>query len=805
MTTQAPAWERLPVELRQRPQWLLAGPNEAGELKVPTTVAFGSDDYVLAPGSHSDPATWLTFEDAVGFARGFGCGLGFVVCDDDPFTVVDLDIKNQHNAPDKPQLWTTPEQIETLRYIAAELDSYTELSQSGQGVHVWCLGSIGEGVKRKGVEVYSNLRFMVCTGWTIHNPAKPIQDRQEALGVLVASMRAAQDAQRGALQENEAELPDEEVWRRARTADNAAKFIKLCEGGWQELGYPSQSEADLSLMSMFTFYSRSNEQCRRLFRHTALGAREKALKNDRYLDYTLRLIRGRQAKEDAAVAAIAQQGQALLARLHQAQPPAPQPAPGPIDSAVRAVALEYAAQLQASMPAPPMPPAPPLPPPGGIAWPPGLVGDIARFVYNAAPRPVKEVAIVAALGWMAGVCGKVWVIPGSGLNMYIILVARSGVGKEAMHGGLGALTHRLREGAPLAGQFVDFNDFASGPALAKACAGNSSFVNVAGEFGRKLQRLANNAGDGPMQSLRTVMTNLYQKSGPASIAGGITYSAKDSNVASISGVAYSMIGETTPDTLYASLTESMMEDGFLSRFTIIEYTGHRPQSNPFQNLVPPTDLVDRCQKLCHLAANGIGNHTRINLQRTQGAAAVMDAFDAECDAQINSSEDESWRQMWNRAHLKMVRIAGLLCVGDNPEAPVIDVPHCEWALDVIRRDIAIMTKRLESGDVGQGDNARERKLLSLVHEFLTQPLGPSYGVPAAMQRDAVVPRKYLQMRTSRVAAFNQHPFGAKRALDDAIQSCCDSGYLAEMPKDKAGEAYTFMGRCFRVVNLPKFS
>ena len=46
-------WLRLPAELRERPQWLLAGPNALGELKIPMTVgATGRPE----PGSHSDPA-----------------------------------------------------------------------------------------------------------------------------------------------------------------------------------------------------------------------------------------------------------------------------------------------------------------------------------------------------------------------------------------------------------------------------------------------------------------------------------------------------------------------------------------------------------------------------------------------------------------------------------------------------------------------------------------------------------------------------------------------------------------------------
>lgn len=793
-----PNWRNLPEELRQRPQWLLAGPDEKGELKVPTTV---TESGYLAPGSDTNTATWLDFDTAISFAEEHRLGLGYCLHPDDPFTCIDFDVKNHHNAPNNPEKWTTKERFDHMQAIVQDLDSYTELSQSGQGVHVWVLGKIGEGIKRASVEVYSQWRFIACTGRAINT--LPISPRQEDLTVLVSSMRAAQEASRSSgLLEGESELSDDELMRRAWNAENGEKFQRLWNGHWQDMGYPSQSEADLSLMSMLTFYSRNNEQCRRLFRHSKLGEREKALKNDRYLDFTLRLIRGRQAKEDSLLAAVDLQAIKLAQSIRQPEPAAA----APVDDATRAAALAYAASLQGGALPPPGPPVPDTPPvpDGGLPWPPGRMGQLAHFIYHSAPRPVREVAIVAALGWYAGVCGKAWVIPGSGLNLYIILVARSAIGKEAMHSGLSALTHRLRNGSPGAGNFVDFSDFASGPALAKACAAQPSFVNVAGEWGRKLQRLASQHADGPMQSLRTVMTNLYQKSGPASIVGGITYSSKDNNIASISGVSFSMIGETTPSTLYASLTESMMEDGFLSRFNIVEYDGERPPANPFQQLVPDNDLTQACQELCTQSLTLNGNHQRCEVNRTKEAADVMDAFDRECDAQINASAEESNRQMWNRAHLKMARVAALLSVADNHTQPVIQLHHVEWALDLVRRDIALMQRRMASGDVGQGDNSRERKLLHVMHEFLSQPVSPSYGVPAAMPRDGVVPRKYLQMRVYSVAAFANHSYGAKRALDDSLASLIDSGYIVEMDKTKAAEAYTFQGRCFRIVNLPKF-
>lgn len=815
MTTQA-QWERLPVELRERPQWLLAGPNEKGELKVPLTI---TADGRLAAGSSTDAGTWLDFDYAAACALEYGYGLGYVLAAADPFSCVDFDVKDAQNAPDKPDTWTTPERMEQYRQLVQYLASYTELSQSGKGVHVWCRGKIGEGVKRMGVEVYSQARFIACTGNVVH--ALPIADRQDELSALAASMRESAEAARAGasvLDAGEQTESDDVVMTRAWNAENSGKFRALWSGDWGALGYPSQSEADLSLMSMLTFYSRSDEQCRRLFRMSGLGQREKAQQNDRYLDYTLRLIRGRQAREDKVEQATAEQGRRLAAQL--------------LSEAEVAKARAYAAELQglaaggaqqgpqqaagAPPSLPPVPPGPPptqapqpgaggVPLPQGLDWPPGLAGAIAWFIYNSAPRPVKEVAIVAALGWLAGVCGKAWNIPGSGLNLYIILVARSAIGKEAMHSGLGALVNRIREGVPTAGNFVDFSDFASGPALAKACAQNSSFVNVAGEWGRKLQRLAYGEKDGPMQQLRTIMTNLYQKSGPASIVGGITYSNKDSNVASISGVAFSMIGETTPGTLYDSLTDSMMEDGFLSRFTIVEYDGLRPPLNPNPQQLPDKELAEACQALCLQATTLLNNHRRTPITRDADAAVIMDAFDKECDVQINSTTDESWRQMWNRAHLKMARIAGLLAVGDNHMEPCIRAHHVQWALDVIRRDIAIMQRRLESGDIGIDDTARERKLLSILREYLTSPPPTSYGVPEAMQRDAMVPRKYLQIRVSGVSSFKRHNYGATRALDEAIRSLCDSGYITEVDKNKAAEQYGFQGKCYRIVSLPKFS
>ncbi|MGK2912621.1 MAG: hypothetical protein ACSLE1_22910 [Sphingobium sp.] len=219
---------------------------------------------------------------------------------------------------------------------------------------------------------------------------------------------------------------------------------------------------------------------------------------------------------------------------------------------------------------------------------------------------MPEVAITAALGLMAGICGKVWVIPKSGLNLYVVLVARSGIGKEALHSGIADLVSACLLHSPVAGNFVDFTEYASGPALIKALSQNQCFVNVSGEIGRRFLAMSSTK-ESSMRTLRTQLTNLYTESAPNSIAGGISYSSQENNVESMKGVAFSLIGETTPGTFYECLTPAMMEDGFMSRFLVIEYIGDRPEKNPAQVEHPPQKLVT------YLA--GLMNHADVALAR----------------------------------------------------------------------------------------------------------------------------------------------------------------------------------------------
>lgn len=762
------SYERLPSELKARKQWVLAGADGSP--------CIAGADGLKRTSVHSTNE-WYDFQEAVNQASAYNVLIGFILTADDPFCVIDLDVVDEESQARKGQRidstkWSTQEDFTRYQQIINHFASYTEFSKSGKGLHIWVNGSVGRGVRRDNVEVYSQERFMICTGKPLYDA--PIRDGGEGLAQLASEMRKNDKSIE--LVEHEEEMGDMDILERLMDHSNADKFNTLCSGDWSE--FPSQSEADLALLSMFAFYSQSNEQCRRLFRMSGLGKREKAQSND-YLNRALRVIRGRQAYEKLSSEEAADMARDLVAELQSS-------VPSPMSAEV--------ASLNSNLP----------PEDGGLPWPPGLAGAIAGFIYNSSPRPVKEVSIVATLGLLAGICGKAWSLPQTGLNLYIILVARSAIGKEAMHSGLSYILAKLRESVPQAQAFVDFNDFASGQALIKACAANPCFVNVAGEWGRKLKRLSSeDKADGPMSMLRTVMTNLYQKSGPAAMVGGLTYSNKENNIASVTGVSYSMIGETTPGTFYESLTEAMMEDGFLSRFTIIEYTGIRPETNPNANPNMDNDLADAIAGLCVHAVTLLSRFQSCPVNFSPEARQMLTDFDKECDREINSTNEEAWRQMWNRAHLKTLRISGLLAVADNWVSPMVLPHHVNWAFEVVRRDIKIMTTRLLSGDIGITDDSRESKLISIILDYFTKDIPESYGIAPGVREAGIVPRKYLAMRTSKAQNFASFRGGSTAALDAALKAMCDSGYIQEVPKTTVSQ-YGFHGKAYMVLDKNAF-
>lgn len=238
--------ENIPAELRSVAQWVCW----QGQTKIPKNPFNGQN------AKSNDPKTWGTFEQACKACETFGFdGIGFEFANG--YFGVDLD-----HCMDK--LDFVDEFVETLQ-------SYAEVSRSGDGIHIICKGKLPDGSRRKGgVEMYSEGRYFICTG-NIYNPQyTEIRDCTESVKVLHSKYLPTATPKAEVRRTAIVDLDDAEIIDKARACKSGSLFSMLYAGEWEGL-FPSQSEADLALCNQLAFWTARNEaQMDRIFRSSGL-------------------------------------------------------------------------------------------------------------------------------------------------------------------------------------------------------------------------------------------------------------------------------------------------------------------------------------------------------------------------------------------------------------------------------------------------------------------------------------------------------------------------------------------------------
>lgn len=768
----------IPQEMRSFAQWVVWR-YEDTDSKKPTKVPYSPRTGTLA--SVTDSATWATFDEAANAATqtNWYSGIGFVLTDNDPFAFVDLDDPKGDQAAFDRQL-----------KIYNEFNSYAERSPSGQGLHIIVKGKLENGRRRSFIEVYSNARYMTMTGDVFR--AAPINDCNELLNVLWQQMgggSVAAAVYAGVAEEKET---DAVIIERATTAANGDKFAALHAGNWQDY-YQSQSEADFAYVDIIAFYTQNRGQIARIFRNSGLGQREKAKRID-YVNYMLN------KSFDRMLPPVDIDG--LQNQLNAA-----------IEAKQKAEAKQVSA-LSNVVPIRPQAPTPKLAEPKTEVYsvPPGLVGKVAQFIYSAAPRPVPEIALAGALGLIAGIVGRSYNISGTGLNQYVLLLAPTGTGKEAIASGIDKLMASVIRTVPAAVDFIGPAEIASPQALIKYMSKTAnSFVSLVGEFGIQLQQMGAVNAPSHLLGLRRMLLDLYNKSGEGKVLRPSIYSDREKNTAAVLAPAFTLLGESTPEKYYDALHEGMISEGLLPRFTTIEYHGERPPLNPQHiNAQPSFDVIEMLSTLCAHSLMLNSQHKAIHVQISPEAKQMFDEFDKHCDLNINSAEREIRRHLWNRAHIKAMKLAALVAVGCNPYDPCITLEHATWATNLIVADVRNLLKRFDAGEIGI-DNDETKQLTSCigtVKDYIVKPwieVVKYTGEGMSHLHNArIVPYSYIQRRLASVAVFKKDKLGSSTALKRALKTLTERGDLQEVSKATLAKDYGTSALCYMISNVKTF-
>ena len=776
----------VPAELKAFRQWVLWRYEQLDADKKPTKVPYSAITGKRA--STLDRFSWSTFDDAVAMLNHNSAmnydGVGFVLTKEDPYTVVDLD------AP------ATAEDAQLLNDIYFKLASFSERSPSGVGIHVWTKAEVAKGRNKRPVEVYSTLRFITVTGNVTWD--RPIEYRQDEVYDVWQSIAPKVNDVFTQYDGNDPPAgEDQDIVNRAASARNGYKFTQLWNGHFTEW-YASQSEADFALIDMLAFYTQNTEQIARLFRFSELGKREKAQRDKYVLDTIAKAYDKLPPKIDFA--AMQQQTAAWIQEqanfmVEHNMPNAPATATIPTREHAATVDDENFGYAAVDVDAP-------------YTVPGGLLGEIADFIYKSSPRQIKEVAIATAIGLMAGITGNAYNVSGTGLNVYMLLLANTGAGKDALHNGAGKLLSFIKPVVPAAELFIGPAEIQSSQALLNYMNDDRRcFVSSLGECGMWLKDISNPNAPAHLAGIRRLLLQLYGRSGHGASMQPSIYADKTKNTKPIISPSLTLLGETTPERFFDHIDEELIAEGFVPRWIIMQYDGKRPPHNESFNQVYPTqELIEGLANLCNFCHQQMHALQALNVAYSAEAEKLIHEFDRFCDEQINNTSEEAIRNLWTRAHLKALKLAALVAVGKNIGMPTIQVSDFVWARHIVMKDITRMCRRFNSGmlaaKVTQKDAEQQEKIIQAIKTYFRDPkVDTTYKIKPEMRAAGVIPYYYFSRKYSSSKVFTADRRGAPAAMLAAIQNLINAGILTQVPEAQCKSQFGAGGKIYAVADF----
>lgn len=248
--------DNIPIELQELKQWVgwkKGAREQNGKVtKLPINPHTGK----LAQTNNKN--TWSDMITSIVAVEQYGLdGIGFVLGDD--YFGVDLDDCDE----------------DLKKEFIEQMQSYTEISQSGNGIHIICKGKIPRSARKKGVEIYQGSRYFVMTANTIGDYAiedgtkrilplfdKYINDKRKPLSVVASIVENPFN--------ESIKLDDTDLLIKAQNSRTGPHFSLLMNGEYEAF-YHSQSEADLAFCNLLSFWSgRDAQQMDRIFRMSGL-------------------------------------------------------------------------------------------------------------------------------------------------------------------------------------------------------------------------------------------------------------------------------------------------------------------------------------------------------------------------------------------------------------------------------------------------------------------------------------------------------------------------------------------------------
>lgn len=354
---------------------------------------------------------------------------------------------------------------------------------------------------------------------------------------------------------------------------------------------------------------------------------------------------------------------------------------------------------------------------------PGAMAEIVEASLKSAFKPQPALATLAALvGMAACINGEYSTHSGGRFNLYGVGVLESGGGKDN--------PRVIGEMVAAMGKASILGRPASGAGLEDVLEARKNQLVSIDEMAHILQAMNDDRSPAHLRDIAAAMLKLYSASGAAynrRILSSGGQKRADFLHTSIPNPCISVLGFATPSGLGKAFTEANFVDGLMGRILMVTGNSTVEPRRPHHAIAVPASVLERMERfkpidpLATVAPAGLGSCV---VGEAEGVPERLDALMVALEKDRAGTEHEVTRSLYRRSFEKLERIAGVLAIWENPEAPVKTLAHVEWARQMVLACDAHMlnfvSQNMFSSDVTK-DAARIRKIILRIQSGEIKP------------------------------------------------------------------------------------
>ncbi|UGB26372.1 bifunctional DNA primase/polymerase [Methylorubrum sp. B1-46] len=356
---------------------------------------------------------------------------------------------------------------------------------------------------------------------------------------------------------------------------------------------------------------------------------------------------------------------------------------------------------------------------GDIARPDGLLGDITDWIVGTSRKPNRPLAMTAAISVLAGICSRHLMGPtGSATHLFLVNLGATSVGKDRPFKAVGQLLKASGYGC-----ILQSGKFMSGSAIELTLKTSRTAVATVDEIGSAIfAKMSSRKATTHENAISSVLRELWSV-----LPGDDWHTFAKAGAAGeyLASPALTLMGASTLNEFYRSITGASVDNGFLNRFTVIMADPPAEERDELLNrLVVPPSLSQRLASILPNAGNLqaltalVGEEHPADIYKVRWAAPEVEAMHLSLARRIahwRDDDDEASPYLGRTAEMA-IRLATIHAVSAMGRRAVVTERDYRWGASVALASARFMIREASARMAETEFQANQKLVLAYIRD-----------------------------------------------------------------------------------------